>query len=111
MDISFTNKKLASLCNSESRLRGKYGPRMGKRIQQRLRELDAAVTLEVMRTLPQARCHELTANLKGLLAVDLVHPDRLAFKPDHDPFPTRPEGGLDWEKVTKVVIVGIGDYH
>jgi len=46
-----------------------------------------------------------------MLAVYLVHPDRLVFSPDHDPRPELPDGGLDWQKVTKIVIEGIGDYH
>lgn len=110
MEISFTNEKLAKLCNSEKKLRGRHGPRMATLIKRRLFELSDAETLEVMRTLP-GRCHELRENLKGWLAVDLVHPDRLAFEPDHDPLPTRDDGGLDWKQVTKIVVVGIGDYH
>lgn len=29
----------------------------------------------------------------------------------HDPRPKLPDGGLDWQQVTKIVIEGIGDYH
>jgi proteic killer suppression protein len=83
---------------------------MASLIQRRLCELSDAETLAVMRSLP-GRCHELRQNLKGCLAVDLVHPDRLAFKPDHDPLPTKEDGGLDWAKVTRILIIGIGDYH
>ena len=111
MEISFANKRLATLCNSEKKLRGKFGPRMGDIIQQRLVELRDSETLEIVRSLPGARCHELSQNLKGHLAVDLVHPDRLAFKPNHDPLPTRSTGGLDWSRVTKIEIAGIGNYH
>ena len=111
MEVSFTNKKLAQLCNSEAKLRGKYGPRMARVIGQRLLELSDAETLEIMRFIPAARCHELTANLKGILAVNLVHPDRLAFRPDYEEIPKKPDGGLHWEKVKKIVVVGIGDYH
>lgn len=110
MDIRFTNNKLAKLCNSGKKLRGEYGPRMAGLIQQRLMDLEAAENLEVMRHLP-GRCHELTQNLKGWLAVDLVHPDRLAFKPDHAPIPSKVDGGLDWKKVTAIEVMGIGDYH
>lgn len=111
MEISFSKAKLAKLCNSESKLRGEYGPRMASLIQQRLIELDDAETLDVMRYLPGPRCHELTKNLKGHLAVDLVHPKRLVFRPDHNPLPAKKDGGLDWSKVTKIRIVDIIDYH
>lgn len=109
MEISFSTEKLAKLCNSESKLRGKYGPRMARVVQQRLSDLDAAECLEVMRTLP-GRCHELSENLSGHLAVDLIQPDRMVFKPDHDPLPMQ-NGNLDWTAVTQIEIVGIGDYH
>ena len=111
MEISFSNAKLAKTCNSEKKLRGEYGPRMAKLIQQRLAELQAADTLEDMRHVPGARCHELTGNLDGCLAVDLVHPMRMVFKPDHDPVPCRDDGGLDWSQVTRLEVFAIGDYH
>lgn len=111
MEIGFANARLQKLCNSDKKLRSKYGPRMADLIQQRLLELRDACKLAIMRTLPGARCHELKQSLKGHLAVDLVHPDRLVFKPDHDLIPRKDDGGLDWEKVTKIEIVGIGDYH
>ena len=110
MEIGFAKSKLAKLCNSEKKLRGAYGPRMARLIQQRLMDLDAAETLESMRNLP-GRCHQLTENLDGLFAIDLVHPDRLVFIPDHDPLPQLSGGGVDWSKVTKIEVVGIGDYH
>ncbi len=110
MEIWFGSARLRKLCSSDSKLRGKYGPRMAALIQQRLLDLDAAATLEEMRALP-GRCHELSANLAGSLAVDLVHPDRLVFKPAHDPIPRKKDGSLDWSAVTEIEVVGIGDYH
>ena len=84
---------------------------MADLIQQRLAELADAETLEDMRLIIGARCHELTQNLKGLLAVSLVHPDRLAFKPADTPIPRKPDGGLDWKQVKSIEVVGIGNYH
>ena len=111
MDVSFPNARMRKLCNSQKELRGKYGPRMADLIARRLVELRAAITLADLRNLPGARCHELKQNLKGHLAVDLVHPNRLVFKPDHDPVPCLAGGGLDWDRVTAVMVIGIGDYH
>jgi len=84
---------------------------MASLIQQRLAELRAVDTLADMRSLPAARCHELKGNLAGHIAVDLVHPDRLVFKPDHDPVPCKDDGGMNWDQITAIVVVGIGDYH
>lgn len=110
MEVRFANARLHSLCNSQSKLRGEYGPRMAALIQQRLLDLSAAEPLSQMRLLP-GRCHELKGNLAGRLALDLVHPKRLVFRPAHDPVPKKPDGGLDWNSVTEIEIVGIGDYH
>jgi plasmid maintenance system killer protein len=111
MEIGFPTTKTAKLFNSESKLRGEYGPRMAALIQQRLKELSAAENLEQMRKLPGARCHELLQDRAGTFAVDLVHPKRLIFKPDHDPVPTGTGGGIDWSQVTKIEFVEIDDYH
>jgi toxin HigB-1 len=111
VEIRFTSSKTAKLCNSEKEMRGELGPRCAARLQQRLEELRAATTLEDMRCLPGARCHELTQDRKGQLAVDLVHPRRLVFQPAHDPVPTKSDGGLDWSKITEVVILEVVDYH
>jgi toxin HigB-1 len=90
VEISFTNKKLAKTCSSAKQMQAEHGKRMAEKIQQRLFELQAADTLADMRNLPGARCHELKGNLAGILAVDLVHPDRLVFSPDHDQDPNCP---------------------
>lgn len=111
MEISFADNKLAKICNSEKQMLRKFGKPIAERIGQRLNELKAAETLADMRNLPGARCHELKGDRAGCFAVDLVHPHRLVFFPDHDPRPELPDGGLDWDKVSKIMIKEIVDYH
>jgi plasmid maintenance system killer protein len=111
MEVSFEKGKLHKICNSDKKLRGEYGARMAEIIKERLSELVAVEVLADMRTIPRARCHELTGNLKGLLAVDLIHPKRLVFRPFDKPIPRMPDGGLNWSEVRQIEIVGIGDYH
>ena len=111
MVISFSSKRLQKICNSEKEMRAKFGPQMADKLKQRLVELHAAETLEDVSRLPPARCHALSQNRAGHLAVDLIHPHRLIFKPDHNSLPTKPDGGLDWAKVTRVSVSEIGDYH
>jgi proteic killer suppression protein len=110
MDMTFARGKEQKLCNSARKLQGEYGPRMAALIQERLVSLAAADNLEVMRMLP-GRCHELTGDLKGYVALDLVHPMRLVFKPIDDPLPLLEGGGLNWQGVRSVEIWRIGDYH
>ena len=111
MEIAFGSRKMQKLCNSEKEMRAKLGDRGAKVLQLRLNQIAAAPTLEDLGKVPGARCHELTADRKGQLAVDLVHPRRLVFEPDHDPVPEKPDGGLDWQQVKRVIIIDIVDYH
>lgn len=94
---------------SAKELDRKYGPKGSKRIRTRLSQLDAVETLDDMRNVP-GRCHELTGDLAGCLAVDLDHPYRLVFRP-LDPVPRKPDGGLDWCAVTSIVVIAVEDYH
>lgn len=92
-------------------MRVRFGKPLAERLQQRLAELRAAETLDDIRRLPSARCHELSQDRKGQLAVDLVHPKRLIFAPDHNPVLRKPDGGLDWPHVTRIRVIEIIDYH
>ena len=111
MDILFKTKKLEKQCNSQTLLVRIYGPQCAKLIRRRLDELRAADTLNTIRYLPQARCHELKGNRAGELSVDLEHPFRLLLRPANQPIPKRAEGGLDWECVSAVEIIGVEDTH
>lgn len=111
MDVTFAKAKMQKLCNSAGKLRGEYGPRMAALIQQRLVELSDAETLEDLRNVAGANCHELSQNLKGYLAVNLVQPNRLLFEVADEPRPELEDGGLDWKRVKSIRVVGIGDYH
>jgi len=111
MEISFATRKMQKLCNSEREMRKNLDTRDAQRLQQRLAEFKAADTLDDISRLPPARCHELKQDRKGQLTVDLVHPKRLIFKPDHRPVPRKTDGGLDWKRVTCVLVIEIVDYH
>ena len=111
MDIILVDKKLQKSANEWRKLVRSYGEPQAKLIRRRLDQLIAADNLAVVRTIPQARCHELKENRMGQLAVDLVHPYRLIFEPDHNPIPAREDGGLDWAGVTKIRVVVVEDYH
>jgi plasmid maintenance system killer protein len=111
MVILFRNTKLEKELSEERRLIKKHGARRAGLIKRRLTEMAAAEVLGHLRYLPQMRCHELTGNLKGKLSVDLDHPYRLIFEAANEPQPKKPDGGLDWAKVTEIRILGIEDTH
>lgn len=87
------------------------GTAMAAKLAQRVTELLAVDTLADLALLPGPRCHELEADRDGQLSLDLVHPRRLIIEPAHNPVPTKADGGLDWTKVTAVMVVEIADTH
>lgn len=111
MDILFATGKLRRIFNEHKLLARRYGPREAELIERRLADLRAARTLEVLHSLPQHRCHELRGDLAGRLSIDLVHPYRLIIEPADEPRPVKPDGGLDWSRVTRIMIVGVEDTH
>jgi proteic killer suppression protein len=110
MEISFESLKLKKTCSSEGAMRKEWGGPMARKVMHRLADLESAVCLEDFRALP-GRCHELTADRKGQLALDLVGLKRLIFKPAHSPVPCNQVGGMDWTKVAAVRIIEVVDYH
>ena len=111
MELVFANRKLQKLCSEVKRMNADLGMACAAKLQQRLAELTAAERLEDLRFLPGPRCHELSGDRAGQLAVDLKHPRRLVFQPADDPVPRKSDGGLDWSLVTRVLILEIVDYH
>ncbi len=111
MDITFRTRKLEKTFNSAAALQKAYGARMAKAIMNRLAVLKAARTLALVPTTPPDRRHQLRGDRDEQFAVDLVHPYRLIFEPNHDPLPRKDDGGLDVEQVTAITIIDVVDYH
>lgn len=114
MDITFKSKKLEKTFNEGAQITKKHGSKRAKKIRIRMAELRAALSL--MDLWPPksgpGRCHELKGNKNPRkFTVDLDHPYRLVFTPDHDPVPIHDEGGLDWAQVTAIKILGVEDTH
>lgn len=84
---------------------------MARSIQRRLAVLRAARSLAQVPVTRPERLHELVGDRDGQFAVDLVHPHRLVFVPDHEPWPLAADGGIDRERVTAIVVLGVVDYH
>ena len=84
MDITYKSKKLEKICTNARTAERTYGRQMAEKIQQRIDEISAADTVEMMIQFHIGRCHPLTQNRKGQYAVDLVHPYRLVFEKNGD---------------------------
>jgi toxin HigB-1 len=108
VEISFQDKTCRDLCEQESLAQRELGVKMAKKLRNRLADLMVAKSVT---ELSAGRPHPLTGDQVGRFALDLVHPQRLVFEPDHDPVPYTKDGGINWNQVTQVRIIWIGDYH
>jgi len=107
--VTFTTARLQKVMSTQKQMRKQFGDDVARRVQGRLSQLEAADSLEDLRHLP-GRCHELTGDRAGHLAIDLKHPYRLIFAPA-EPIPLKEDGGLDRSGVTSIVISEVVDYH
>lgn len=111
MLILFKSKKLEKTLSDRKALAKHFGLEQARKIQQRMFELQAADNLGILKSLPQVRAHELAGNRAGQISLDLKHPYRLLIVPAHDDPPRKKDGGLDWEKVAKIMILEVEDTH
>ncbi|KRT74913.1 MAG: plasmid maintenance system killer protein [Deltaproteobacteria bacterium CSP1-8] len=111
MEIVFRSPKLQRACSIERESKRQWGAQNAKKIRRRLADLQAAVTLAEVSTLPPVRCHPLQGDRAGQFAVDVQQPYRLIFEPANDPVPRMEDGGIDLTKITRIRILGVEDYH
>ena len=108
MEINFKDKKLWELCEQRSTAERKLGSPCARKLRSRLADLQAA---RCVTDLVPGRPHPLGGDRAGQFAVDLEGGRRLVFEPDHNPVPTKEDGGIDWSRIARVRIIYVGDYH
>lgn len=111
MEISFKSRKLKETCNSAVKLQAAYGKKNSRKIEVRLAILRAANNLNLVPTSKPCRRHQLKGNRKNQFVVDVEHPFRIIFEPNHNPLPLKEDEGIDLTQVTAIRILSIEDYH
>ncbi|MHB8762301.1 MAG: type II toxin-antitoxin system RelE/ParE family toxin [Coriobacteriia bacterium] len=110
MEIAFATTKLEKNLATESARSRKFGAEAAKLLYRRMVQLHDAPNAHVMLTLP-GRCHELSGDRKGQLAVEVTKGLRLVFEPSEHPPPLKDDGGLDLAAITAITILEVTDYH
>lgn len=80
MKVEYKNRSIEKVCEDAYVAERKYGRDMAEKIQQRIDQIRAADSIEMMIQFKIGRCHPLHQNRKNQYAVDLVHPQRLVFE-------------------------------
>lgn len=110
MKLSFKTRKLEKQLTDPAMMQKKFG-QMAKKVNQRMKELRAADNLEVLMSIPAARCHLLHGDKKDCYAVDISGNHRLIFEPDHNPLPRKDDNSVDHLRITDIRILNTEDYH
>lgn len=84
MQVNYRNRQIEKVCTDASAATKKYGKRAAGLIHQRVDEIYAAVSVEMLVQFRIGRCHPLVGNRKGQYAMDLEHPLRLIFEVNGD---------------------------
>jgi len=98
IDISYRTSQLRKVCEDAGVATKKYGAEMASKIQQRIDEIRAATSVEMLVQFRIGRCHPLHGNRRGQYAMDLTQPYRLIFEKRK-------------EQIVAVEILEIEDYH
>ena len=108
MEVTYATKEIRRLCEEEKYQLKRLGRKRSSRLKNRLNELRA---FEQVSDLLKGRPHELTGNRSGQYSVDLDKQMRLLVEPSEHPAPSHPAGGIDWQQVKSICILGIEDTH
>lgn len=84
MQIEYKNTKIEKICTNAYEAEKKHGREMAGKIRMRIRQIEAAMSVEEMVAMRIGRCHPLQGQRKEQYAVDLVHPYRLVFEKKGD---------------------------
>jgi toxin HigB-1 len=111
MDIEFSSRSLQRACNSEKALIRRWGKDRGHVVGRRLQQLAAADNLLILSAVRPAKFHALKGKRAGQFAVDGNYPYRIIFEPCDKTAPKKPNGGPDLQRITKIKIIEVVNYH
>ena len=80
LEVIYKNNKIRAVCTNAKVAERQSGRKMAEKTHQRIDEISAADSVEMMVRFHIGRCHPLSQNRKGQFAVDLVQPYRLVFE-------------------------------
>ncbi len=111
MEVNFLDKKLEKLVSNHTKLVRDHGTTVAKAVPKKIRDLKSARNLADYLLNYPGKSKELKDDRKGQFSVRLDDKVRLVFAPDEQETPRKPDGGLDWHRITKIVITEIVNYH
>lgn len=104
MEISFENKNLRRLCESQNRAKNQLGDISAQKLKNLLADLDALNNVAEMLSL---RIHNLTIGKDGIFTIELAENSKIVFSANHLQTPLLTNKAVDWSKVTRIKILSL----
>lgn len=98
MQITYANGRLEKILTTYGKTKKQYGEQLAIKIHQRLDQISAADTIEILITTGLGKCHALTGSRKGQYAMHLNASWRIIFS-------------VSGETIQIACIEEITDYH
>ena len=98
MQITYANNKIEKVCTDLHVAVRRHGKQIGEMIHQRIREISAAESVELLVQYHIGNCHDLHGDRAGQYAMDLTKNWRLIFKKVQN-------------RLQVVCVIEITDYH
>lgn len=98
LKITYKTKKLERVCTDFGKAKHEYGIAIASKLIQRIGEISAADSVEMLVQYSIGRCHPLKGNRDGQYAMDLAQPYRLVFE-------------KNGTTIQLIRVISIEDYH
>lgn len=106
LELAFESKELRDVCENEAEAKRQLGDSVAEMLKHRLADLNAATS---PRDLIAGR-PRLSEDGQRMI-VDICAGSYLIFAANHPKNPTTSNGDLDWGRVNRIRILGVGDDH
>ncbi|MGB1206471.1 MAG: type II toxin-antitoxin system RelE/ParE family toxin [Chitinophagales bacterium] len=110
MEIFYKTKKLEKTLTNDAKMKKTYGT-LARHIRKRMKHLKASPNLATVKKIPQLKLHKLGGKRQDEWSINISENWVITFEVANNPIPILPNGSHDFEKITIIEIVFVGDYH
>lgn len=107
LELAFGSQELRDQCLNESLAAQELGGHVAARLMARLADMAAVSVVSELQAFPG----KMRERSRGILVLNLTDGFLLVFRGNHLKERVRPDGGIDWSRVTRVLICGVERSH
>lgn len=110
MELEFATAELLAIATDDRTARRVLGKDGANKLRRRLDDIEAAPNLSELYRLP-GRFEALKGDRAGQYSLRLDGGRRLILEPAEEPRPERPDGSIDTNRVSRIRVIELENYH